>query len=107
MQGPSFWAATCLAQKKSERVTTGRAGHSGETIPPTMYRSLSCLKSRETRLLWRVAPHTSSLQTVLKQRSLKQKKWLGREMLLSWAAPIRSINSQQQEFLGSYGSTSW
>ncbi len=36
---------------------------------------------------------TSSLQTVLKQRSLLQKKWPGREMLLSWAAPIRSINT--------------
>src|SRR5207248_4949006 len=99
MQVPSLWAATCLAQKKSERALTGRAGHSGETIPPTMHLSLSCLISRETRLLWRVAPPTSSLQTGLKQRSLPQKKWLGREMLLSWAAVmatwhIRSQNDQ-------------
>src|SRR5258708_30162261 len=106
MQGPSLWAATCLAQKKSERVTTGRAGHSGETIPPTMHLSLSCLKSRETRLLWRVAPHTSSLQTVLKQRSLPQKKWPGREMMLSCAAPIRSINTYHQDVLMSYCYTS-
>src|SRR2546428_12487937 len=30
MQVPSLWAATCLAQKKSARAVTGRAGHSGE-----------------------------------------------------------------------------
>src|SRR2546427_2193817 len=34
------------------------------------------------------APPTSSLQTALKQPSLPQKKRPGREMLLSWAAPI-------------------
>src|SRR6266480_5669235 len=80
MRVRSSWGATCLAQKKSERATTGRAG--GEIIHPTMHLSLCCLKIRETLFLWRVAPHSSSFQTVLKQHCLKQKKWPGREMLL-------------------------
>src|SRR5215469_1592100 len=61
--------------------------------PPIMHRCLCCLGSTETQLRWRVVPPTSSWHTALKQRSLPQKKWLGREMLLSWAAPIRSINT--------------
>src|SRR2546425_1604807 len=86
-----------MAQKKSERTLTGRAG--GETIPSTMHRSLSCLISRETLLPWRGAPHTSSLQTVLKQRSLPQKKWPGREMLLSWAAPRSEEHTSELQSL--------
>src|SRR6266700_5319893 len=73
VRGRSLWGATCLAQKKSEGAATGRAG--GETIHPTMRLSLSCLKIGETLLLWRVAPHSSSLQTVLKQHCREQKKW--------------------------------
>src|SRR6266567_5872075 len=80
MRVRSLWGATCLAQKKSEGAPTGRAG--GEIIHPTMRLSLSCLKIGETLLLWRVAPHSSSLQTVLKQHCLEQKKWPGRELLL-------------------------
>src|SRR6266496_6663815 len=80
MRVRSLWGTTCLAQKKSERAMTGRAG--GEIIHPTMDLSLSCLKIGETRLLWRVAQHSSSFQTVLKQHCLEQKKWPGRELLL-------------------------
>src|SRR5579884_2361831 len=103
MQVPSLWAATCLAQNKSERARTGRAGSSGERIPPTTHLFLSCLISREILLLWRVVPPTSSLQTALKQPSLPQKKQPGREMLLSWAAPIRSINTYQPGLLMNCG----
>src|SRR5260221_13709226 len=90
-----------MAKKKSERALTGRAG--GERIHLSMHRSLCCLISRETLFLWRVAPHSSSFQAGLKQLSLPQKKRPGREMFLYKAAPIRSINIYQPDFLMSYG----
>src|SRR5260370_2499175 len=90
-----------MAQKKSERALTGRAG--GERIHLSMYRSLCCLISRETLFLWRVAPHSSSFQAGLKQLSLPQKKRPGREMFLYKAAPIRSINIYQPDLFINYG----
>jgi hypothetical protein len=74
--------------------------------PPIMHRSSSCLISKENLLRWREAPPTSSWPTALKQPFLPPKKQPGREMLQSWAVPIRSINVYQLGFLMSYGSTS-